>query len=149
MADDTVSTLANLIDTVEDGRQGFSDVADKLAEDDHDDAAARMRELSAQRERFADELKQAATRHGTQLEPEGSTAASLHRAWTTLKDALTGSAAGPVVSAAVTGEEHAISQYEDALDGDALQGDDRETVEGQLEEIRSVRDELEQLADRL
>ena len=46
----------------------------------------------------------------------------MHRGWLSLKDALTGDDAGAVLKAAATGEDHAVSEYEKALEMDLSAG---------------------------
>jgi uncharacterized protein (TIGR02284 family) len=52
-----------------------------------------------------------------------------------------------VLKAAASGEDHAVSEYESALEKD-LSADLRTVVERQLSEVRQARDSVKALADR-
>lgn len=136
------NVIKDLVQTLEDGRKGFSDAADKLADDGNAALARRFREYAEQRQRFSAELRSAAIDAGLDVHEEGSVAGALHRGWIGLKDALTGSDADVIVNAAQTGEDHAVEEYEKALDDGDLPAGMAETVRRQAEEIRSVRDEV-------
>lgn len=143
----TKSVIKDLVQTLEDGRKGFSDAADKLAEDGNAALASRFQAFAEQRQRFSAELRTAANKMGVQLDEDGSIAGALHRGWIGLKDALTGDDADSIVSAAETGENHAVEEYEKALEDDDLPADIAPTVRRQADEIRSVRDEVSTLSD--
>lgn len=136
------TTVKDLIQTLEDGRKGFADASDRLAEDGNAQLAGRFREFSDQRLRFAAELRETSRRAGVTTDDDGSLAGALHRGWIKLKDALTGDDPDAVVNAAVTGEDHAVSEFEKALDGE-LPAELDMVVKQQLTQIRAVRDELQ------
>ena len=71
-------------------------------------------------------------------------AAKAHRGWMALKDALTGSKPDGVIDACVSGEDHAVSEYEGALGQDLSEGL-RTVVQRQLGEIQAARAELKGL----
>jgi len=68
----------------------------------------------------------------------------VHRGWIALKDALTGDDAGAVLKAASTGEDHAVSEYEDALKMDLSAGF-RAVVVRQHAAVVAARDEVKAL----
>jgi uncharacterized protein (TIGR02284 family) len=70
----------------------------------------------------------------------------VHRGWIALKDALTGDDAEAVLKAALTGEDHAVSEYEDALKMDLSAGF-REVVVRQQAAVVAARDEVKALQD--
>ena len=109
------SVLEDLIQTLEDGRKGFSEAAEKLQANGRADLASKMTEFSAERARFSGELRMAAKGMGFDITEGGSGAGALHRGWIALKDALTGDDAHPVLAAAESGEDHAVKEYEEAL----------------------------------
>lgn len=137
----------DLIETLEDGKAGFTKAAEKLADTDRADLAPRFREFAEQRGRFADELRGLAAQYGDRVDDEGSLAGSLHRGWLAIKDAVTGDDAAHVLSAAEQGEDHAKSEYRDALQKD-LSPHLRTVVERQQREVISVHDEVRALRDR-
>src|SRR5690242_15614714 len=101
----------DLIQTLEDGKDGFAKAADKLADSDAPEVASTFRELSEQRARMSAELDVLAKQYGDDIEESGSVAAAVHRGWMTLRDALTGSDASGVIAVAEQGEDHAVSEF--------------------------------------
>ena len=73
-------------------------------------------------------------------------AATLHRGWMSLKDALTGSSPSGVLDAAEQGEDHAVKEYDKAL-GSELSPELRAVVERQSAEVRAAHDEVRSLRD--
>lgn len=131
----------DLIETLEDGRAGFASAADKLAETDRSELAIKMRELSEQRARFSAELEQMAASHGDDIDEDGSVAARVHRFWMSVKDDVSGADPEGVLDVAEQGEDHAVSEYEDALSKD-ISPDLRTVVERQFAEVEQARDEV-------
>lgn len=141
------NVLEDLIETLEDGRKGFEQAAEKLRADGHPDLAETMASFSSQRGQFSAELRMTANTMGHQIKEEGSAAGALHRGWMTLKDALTGDDAHAVLSAAETGEDHAVSQYEDALRSQ-LPGDLAGIISRQAIEVKNAHDKVKSLRDQ-
>ncbi|MEE8600983.1 ferritin-like domain-containing protein [Euzebya tangerina] len=139
------SVLKDLVETLEDGKKGMHDAADKLAGDGHTSIADVLRRFSSQRAEFSEELRTLASSQGQTLEESGSLAGSLHRGWMGLKDALSGSDPSSVLKAVESGEEHAVSEYEDALNNDDLPETARPVVTQQLAGIRSAKSEVDAL----
>lgn len=143
----TKSVLNDLIETLADGREGFAKGAEKLSDDGRDDLARTFRELSEQRSRFADELRQVGRQLGEDIDETGSLGGALHRGWMSIKDALSGDDPGGVLDAAEQGEDHAKSEYADALDGDDLPPQVRVVVERQAGEISAAHERVRELRD--
>lgn len=145
----TISVLENLFETVENGRLGFAEAAQIL--DDHGDIdlAAEMRELSQQRLRIANELRDLAAAEGATLgdQGEGTVAGSIHRGWMALKDAVSGDGPHAVLAAAEQGEDHAVAEYEQAIQED-LPPSILPIVERQAGEVRSAHDRVRLLRDQ-
>ncbi len=115
----TDEKIANqLIHTLENGKVGFAKAADKLADSDRPEIAAKFRELSQQRATMSDELKKITTSYGDDADQRSSVPGALHRGWMAVKDVFTGDDADAVIGAAETGEDHAVAEYEDALASD-------------------------------
>lgn len=127
----------DLIETLEDGRKGFAQAADKLDGTEHSEVSAQLRQYSEQRASFSSELQNLAQNYGDDIDESGSVAAAAHRGWIALKDALTGGDPDAVLGAVETGEEHAVSEYEDAL-GKDISAHLREVVERQADDVRSA-----------
>ena len=136
----------DLIETLEDGKDGFAKGAEKLTADGSADNAATFREFSAQRERFADELRGLAQSYGDDIDDNGSVAAAVHRGWMSLKDALSGDDPKGVLDVAEQGEDHAVKQFEKALTEDITPGL-RTVVERQLRDVQAAHDTVRSLRD--
>ncbi len=140
------SVTNDLIETLEDGRKGFTAAADKLAESDRADLATAFRGFAGQRAEFSAELQTLAAAYGDDTDDSGSTVAALHRGWMSLKDALSGSDPKGVLDAAEQGEDHAVAEYRDALAKD-ISNDLRLVVERQYDAIDIAHDEVRRLRD--
>lgn len=136
-----------LVETLEDGRKGYEQSAEKLKDSSTPEIAADMTRLGDQRRQMSTELRRMAGSYGDTIDESGSATAAVHRTWIALKDALSGDDPTAVLRAAVQGEEHAISEYQKALDQD-LSPSLREVVSRQLDQIRTARDEVQAMADR-
>lgn len=145
----TDSIVRDLVQTLEDGRKGFSEAGDRLAEDGHTDLARRFRQFAEQRERFSAELRAEAAELGVPVEAEGTLAGALHRGWIDLRDALTGGDPEAILDAVEAGENHAVQEYERALAADELPDAIAEVVQRQADEVRRVREAVvtRELAD--
>ena len=130
-----------LVETLRDGQDGYAKGAEKLDGSDKPAAAAAFRRFSEQRASFATELEAMGHAYGDDIDESGTLAAKVHRGWMGLKDALTGSGSDAVLKAAVTGEDHAVKEYEKAL-GQDLSANLRTVVERQLEGIKAARAEV-------
>ncbi len=137
--------MTDLVQTLEDGRKGFADSSDKLAQDGNASVAGTFASLADQRARFSAELRTAAQRSGLSIEPSGSLAGAMHRGWIGLKDAMTGDDADAIVNAALSGEDHAVTEFEKALEGGDLPTDVETTVRTQLATIKTTKSQLESL----
>ena len=143
MSDDA-KVAKELVETLKDGEKGFSSAADKLRDSDRAEWASTFQRLADQRAGFAREIVELGHDYGDDVDESGTAAAALHRGWLSLKDALTGDDADSVVSAAETGEDHAVSEYEKALEADLSDGF-REVVTRQHAAVSAARDEVKGL----
>jgi uncharacterized protein (TIGR02284 family) len=147
MSDDA-KVAKDLVETLKDGENGFTSAAEKLRDSDRAEWATTLQRLAEQRAGFRREIVEMGHDYGDDVDESGSAAAALHRGWISLKDALTGDDAGNVLGAAVTGEDHAVSEYEKAERADLSAGF-REVVARQHAAIVAARDEVKalQIAD--
>ncbi len=139
-------TTQDLVKVAEDGKEGYAKGAKELLESDRADLAPVFTRLSEQRAGFSDELQALAATYGDAVKETGSAAASLHRGWMSLRDAVTGSGPDSVLKTAVQGEDHAISAYEKALEKD-IGGDTRSLAERHLTALKAARAEVQALVD--
>ena len=136
----------DLVETLRDGQEGFAKAAEKLADSDAPEIGATFRGYSEQRRQFADELEKLGRSYGDDVDDSGSTAGALHRGWISVKDAVTGSSPEAVLKAAESGENHAVTEYEKALDADISTGL-RDVVDRQYHDVVAARDAVRSLAD--
>jgi uncharacterized protein (TIGR02284 family) len=136
----------DLIETLVDGKDGYAKGAEKLEGSDTPELGATFQRFSAQRASFANELQGLAGNYGDDVEKSGSVAATLHRGWMSLKDALAGSDPHGVLDAAVQGEDHAVSEYDKALEAD-ISPTLRAVVTRQGTEVKAARDEVRALSE--
>jgi uncharacterized protein (TIGR02284 family) len=133
-----------LVETLKDGRTGFASAAEKLRDSDRPEVAATLQRLSEQRAAFARDIVALGHEYGEDVDESGTVAAAFHRGWLSLKDALTGDDPSGVLGAAVTGEDHAVSEYEKALKEDLSDGF-RSVVQQQQAAVVAARDEVKAL----
>lgn len=140
MSDDN-QVAKELVETLKDGERGFARSAEKLQDSDHPEWATTLQRLSAQRAEFHREIVAMGHDYGEDVDESGTVAATLHRGWISLKDALTGDDPSAVLKAAATGEDHAVSEYEKGLEQDLSDGF-RQVVTRQHAAIVAARDEV-------
>ncbi|NYE38825.1 uncharacterized protein (TIGR02284 family) [Nocardioides cavernae] len=143
MSDDA-KAAKELVETLKDGERGFAEAAEKLRDGEHPEWATTLQRLSEQRAGFWREIVDMGHAYGDDVDESGTVAAAVHRGWIALKDALTGDDAEAVLKAAVTGEDHAVSEYDDAVEMDLSAGF-REVVVRQRAAVVAARDEVKAL----
>ena len=149
METDTIgSVLEDLVQTLENGHKGFEQAADHLEGQAGTAVVERMRTFSEQRADFSSELRSLASMHGITIADGGSVAGAVHRGWIGMKDALTGDDPTAILGAAETGEDHAVTEYEEALEQD-LPNEVRTVIQRQATEVRKAHDEVRALRDNL
>ena len=136
----------DLMETLKDGEEGFASAADMLADTDWSDLAVEFREFPQQRGNLYRELESLAASYGDDIDESGSVAGNVHRAWMSVKDTLSGDDPEGVLEAAEQGEDHAVSEYEDALKEDISDGL-RTVVERQFGEVKRTHDRVRDLRD--
>ena len=143
MSDDA-KAAKELVETLKDGERGFADAAEKLRDGEHPEWATTLQRFSDQRAGFWREIVDMGHQYGDDVDESGTVAAAVHRGWIALKDALSGDDPEAVLKAALTGEDHAVSEYEDALEMDLSAGF-REVVVRQHAAVVAARDEVKAL----
>jgi uncharacterized protein (TIGR02284 family) len=141
------SVTKEILETLEDGSAGFNKGAEKLEEIGEGSLAGTFRTFGDQRRRFADELQGMANAYGDDPDRSGSIVAALHRGWMSLKDALTKDTPEAILEVASQGEDHAVTEYEKALQDDISPGL-RTVLERQLIDVRAARDTVAALASK-
>lgn len=138
------SVAKDLIETLEDGHNGYLRGAEKLNDAQQQQAGSLFAQLGEERRVLAEELRGMAAAYGDEITESGSLAAAAHRGWMSIKDALTSDDSDAVLKVALTGDEHAIKVFEEALTKDVSSGL-RVVASRQLEQIRSGRSRVEAL----
>lgn len=105
--------LNRLIETCRDAARGFELAAAHVEEED---LKAFFTEMAGQRWAFTEELVPHAQRLGGDAAGEGTAGAALHRAWMTVKDAMSYDDDG-ILKEAVRGEATAANAYASAMQG--------------------------------
>lgn len=134
----------DLVQTLKDGQEGYRTAAERLTGDEHTTWAQTMDRLAQQRAGFVDEIVELGHEYGDDVDRGGSAVAAAHRGWLSVKDAVTGDDPQGVLGAAVTGEDHAVSEYEKALEADLSDGF-RTVVQRQHEAVVAARAEVKAL----
>lgn len=143
MSDDE-KAAKELVETLRDGEKGYATLAERVQDGEHAEWAGTLRRLSEQRAEFAREIVALGHEYGDDVDESGTATAALHRGWLALKDAVTGDDPGAALGAAVTGEDHAVTEYDKALEKDLSEGF-RSVVERQRSAIQAARDEVKAL----
>jgi uncharacterized protein (TIGR02284 family) len=142
MANEIVSTLNGLIETLKDGQNGFESAAADVKDARVQSA---FQEFARQRSRFAGELQAEVSRLGGKAQESGSATAAVHRGWINLKSAL-GGGEKSILSEAERGEDVAVKTYENALKSD-LSPDVAGVVRRQYGEVKQAHDRVRELRD--
>jgi uncharacterized protein (TIGR02284 family) len=109
--EDMVSVLNELVQTCEDGAQGYK----KAAEDVEESSLKTLfTTYSSQRAKFAAELRSAIEAHGGKAAASGHAAGALHRGWMGLKEAI-GNKDKAIIDECEAGEDAAIKAYKEAF----------------------------------
>jgi uncharacterized protein (TIGR02284 family) len=110
--EDVVSVLNGLIETCEDGAEGY-----KKASADAEEGSLKtlFAGYSSQRAQFAEELRTAVTAHGGKPADSGHAAGALHRGWMSVKEALTNKDKA-IIDECEAGEDSAMKAYREAFD---------------------------------
>jgi len=143
MANETISTLNNLIETLNDGRAGFENAAANVKDPN---VLSTFTEFATQRAQMASELQAEVQRLGGSPEDNsGSTSGALHRGWINLKSAL-GGGEKAILEEAERGEDVAVKAYQKALDG-KLSPDVDGVVRRQFSQVKNAHDRVKGLRD--
>lgn len=130
--DTQVEVLNELITTCRNGQKGYETAAEGVEDSE---LKALFQRFSEQRRGFAEDL--AALRGEAEADDGGSAAGALHRGWIDIKSAIAGNDVERVLAECERGEEHALENYEEALEKD-LPEDISSVVRTQLGEVRTA-----------
>ncbi len=136
------NTLNRLIETLNDGKLGFTTAANDAQ---RPDLKTFLAELAAERAEFAAELHQHVQALGASPEESGSVAGDLHRGWITLKAAVANREDLAILEECERGEDSAVSNYREALEEEI--GPVRGIVESQFARVKAAHDQVRALRD--
>ena len=134
--DKAITTLNQLIAIAVDGVEGFRLAADR-AEDPR--LKTLFSQLATDRQAVVAALQGEVRRLGGEAEHEGTFSGSAHRAFTSLKAAITDTDRTGLLNEVERGEGYAVEQFEEALREGGLPPEVRTVIEAQLAEIRRSR----------
>lgn len=107
-----ISVLNDLIETCKDGEQGFRTAAEKAKDSS---LKSLFSKYASQRAGYVTELTSAVQSLGGDPATSGHVAATLHRGWINLKEALSKDEDKALIFECEAGEDAAIKNYKDAL----------------------------------
>jgi uncharacterized protein (TIGR02284 family) len=140
-----ISTINGLIETLKDGQEGFRQASEAVK-----DTQLKMlfSEYSLQRSKFAGELQNEAINLG-EHNPENtsSAAGAMHRAWISLKSAITSQDDHAILAECERGEDSAVNEYKKAMEEEELSSPIRETISRQYADVKSAHDRILELRD--
>ncbi len=140
-----VSTINGLIETLKDGQEGFKQAAEAVKDSN---LKSLFSEFSLQRAKFAGELQSQAQQLGeSNPEDSSSVAGAMHRTWIDLKSALTSGDDHAILAECERGEDSAIKEYKEAMEGQDLSSPVRDIISRQYSEVKSAHDRIKGLRD--
>lgn len=138
MMGNDISTLNSLIATTLDSCDGYRRAADESNNSQHQ---AMFNEFAAERETIVRQLQQQVRSMGGDPEDDGTVLAMAHRAFLSLRDAVTGSDDAAVIAEVERGEDHIKHKYEAAMD-DGLSSDVEAVVREAYQSVRRGHDRV-------
>lgn len=138
------SALNHLIETNKDGENGYA-----AAARDCSDASLKHTFMQHSRERrdFAVKLQRLVEGQGKVAEADGTLGAVAHRGWIHLKSTMSTRDNLAVLEECERGEEHALTQYMEAIEGHEL-GSATELVQQQCNQLKKSHAEMVKLRDK-
>ena len=139
----TIDTLNDLIETCQDGFDGFREAAEGA---DTEALKTLFTKYSTERAAYASELQGLVSGLGATPEHDGSLSAALHRGWMNIKEAVSGNDDAAILSECERGEDSAKKAYQEALKQD-LPDFVRTVAQKQYEGILIAHDHIKSLRD--
>jgi len=136
-----ISTLNTLIETCEDGAQGFQTAAEGLQASA---TKALFSQYARERAKCAEELRAEVRRLGGNPEDGGSVTGALHRGWMNIKSAIAGKSDAAIIAEAERGEDVAVETYQKAIQSD-LPPDVQSKVQRQFTQVKATHDRVRAL----
>ena len=140
-----ITTLNTLIATLLDSVDGYSKSAEDVRNPD-----LRERFLARARERqgVVGDLQAAVARCGGNPEDDSSTMGGIHRAFLSLKEAVTGTDDTAILNEVERGEDYLKNKFEAALKMDDLTPETRDAISRAWDSVKAGHDEMSALKHR-
>jgi len=141
-----IRTLNGLIATTIDSVDGYTEAA----KDSENQRYTQMFTSRAQeRRQVASDLQGEVTRLGGNSEDDGTILAGAHRAFLSLKSAVTGQDDAAIVNEVERGEDHIKAKFEGAMDDHDLSAETRSAIGAAWGSVKSGHDEMRNLKQSL
>lgn len=138
---EVINDLKEILELVNDGKEGYQTAADAT---DNLELKSLFLKLSGERIVYAQELKDHIALHGEETENDnGDILGGLHRVWLTVKQALSSKEDKAILQAITTGEQSAISKYDQCIADYADHADHMSLLKEQREGIHAALIEIE------
>src|SRR4030095_11380463 len=139
----TIATLNDLIETCQDGHEGFREAAEGAS---GSDLKTLFMKYSNERAAYSSELQDLVKGLGGTPEHSGSLTAALHRGWMDIKDAIAGNDDAAILNECERGEDSAKKAYQEALKTE-LPDYVRTAVQAQYDTVLVAHDHIKSLRD--
>jgi uncharacterized protein (TIGR02284 family) len=138
---DVVDILNGLIETAKDGAEGFRTAAEKVKDPS---LRSLFERYASQRQSYVQELQGLVSSLGEKPAEHGHLAASLHRGWMNLKEAVSRNDDTAIINEAESGEDAAKKAYSEALQK-TLPTNIRDVVQRQYQGVLEAHDAVSRL----
>jgi uncharacterized protein (TIGR02284 family) len=142
-ASDYVSAVNGVIAVCKDAQEGFRGAADAVKDSS---LKSVFEEYSAQRGRFAEQLRSVVKHTGNEPADPAGVAGTLHRGWIVLKGVLTGHSEHQILEETERGEDLSVSRYKEAL-AKELPAQVRSVLQEQYNQVQQAHDRIRTLRD--
>ena len=137
----TVDKLNYILGTLRDGEKGYRDAADEVTNSEYQ---TMFNQYAQQRSTFAAQIEAEIRQLGGDPRDGGSAGAALHRAWTDVRDAITGKDDAAVIAEVERGEDVAIDNYQDVME-ESLPADIKGIITQQYDDVKAAHDRIRDL----
>ncbi|MES2425355.1 MAG: PA2169 family four-helix-bundle protein [Bacteroidota bacterium] len=139
--DEVISDLKELLELVNDGKEGYHTASEAT---ESPELKALFAKLSGERIVYAAELKEHIAVHGGEADNEsGGILGGLHRTWLSIKEKLSSSDNSSIIDSIVTGEKAVINKYDELIADFADHADHMELLKSQREGIQAALTEIQ------
>lgn len=140
---ETVSGLKHLVSICNDGKEGYQNASEDV---ESTELKTLFNTYSIQRSEFAMELEALINKYGKDSDNDnGGPLGALHRTWIDIKSALTSKENKAVLGACITGEKAALKAYDEALEDEETDFENKNILIKQRQEIADALSTIERL----